>query len=78
MTADRGPAAAWDAEYRAGRYQDEPPVAFAHDIHFFGATELNALFAGHFAPVLPLRLQRTQYLRRKPGKRGGCVAGLST
>jgi SAM-dependent methyltransferase len=32
MTAGRGPAAAWDAEYRAGRYQDEPPVAFTHDI----------------------------------------------
>ena len=32
MTADRGPAAAWDAEYLADRYQDEPPVAFTHDI----------------------------------------------
>ena len=32
MTAGRGPAAAWDAEYRAGRYQDEPPVAFTHDM----------------------------------------------
>jgi SAM-dependent methyltransferase len=32
MTADRSPAAAWDAEYRAGRYQDEPPVAFTQDI----------------------------------------------
>src|ERR1035438_6849061 len=32
MPAARGPAAAWDAEYRAGRYQDEPPLAFTHDI----------------------------------------------
>jgi hypothetical protein len=29
--ADRT-AAAWDAEYAAGRYRDEPPVAFVHDI----------------------------------------------
>jgi SAM-dependent methyltransferase len=27
-----GIAAAWDAEYRAGRYRDEPPVAFVQDI----------------------------------------------
>jgi SAM-dependent methyltransferase len=32
MTSEPGPAAAWDAEYRAGRYADEPPVAFARDI----------------------------------------------
>jgi len=32
VTAGRSPAAAWDAEYRAGRYQDEPPVACTHDI----------------------------------------------
>ena len=37
-------------------------------IHFFGATELNALFAGHFAPVLPLRLQRTQRMPPQPGQ----------
>ena len=24
--------ASWDAEYRAGRYRDEPPVRFVHDI----------------------------------------------
>ena len=32
MTADRTPAAAWDAEYSAGRYRDKPPVAFTRDI----------------------------------------------
>ncbi len=26
------PAACWDAEYRAGRYSNEPPVAFAQDV----------------------------------------------
>jgi hypothetical protein len=28
-------------------------------IYFFSAAELTALFADHFTPVLPLRLQRT-------------------
>jgi hypothetical protein len=32
MTSDHAPAAAWDAEYRAGRYRDEPPVDFTRDI----------------------------------------------
>jgi SAM-dependent methyltransferase len=33
MTGDSGPAAAaWDAEYAAGRYASEPPVAFTRDI----------------------------------------------
>jgi SAM-dependent methyltransferase len=33
VSADTGAAAAaWDAEYRAGRYRDEPPVAFVGDI----------------------------------------------
>lgn len=32
MTTGRSPAAAWDAQYRAGRYRDEPPVAFTQDI----------------------------------------------
>jgi SAM-dependent methyltransferase len=32
MQPDRDAAAAWDAEYDAGRYQDEPPVAFTGDI----------------------------------------------
>lgn len=32
MTSDHGPAAAWDAAYRAGRYRGEPPVAFTGDI----------------------------------------------
>src|SRR5258708_29232444 len=26
------PAACWDAEYRAGRYSNEPPAAFAQDV----------------------------------------------
>ena len=29
---DRSLATAWDAEYTLGRYRDEPPVAFIHDI----------------------------------------------
>lgn len=32
MSSDRSPATAWDAEYRDGRYRDEPPVPFIHDI----------------------------------------------
>jgi hypothetical protein len=31
-TSERSPAACWDAEYRAGRNSNEPPVAFAQDI----------------------------------------------
>src|ERR1039457_6031440 len=30
--SDPTATAAWDAEYRAGRYRDEPPVAFTGDI----------------------------------------------
>jgi hypothetical protein len=32
VTSDHTPAAAWDAEYNAGRDRDEPPVAFTRDI----------------------------------------------
>ncbi len=32
MNEQAGVAAAWDAEYRAGRYRGEPPVAFTADI----------------------------------------------
>jgi len=32
MTSDRSAAAAWDAEYQAGRYAGEPPVRFTQDI----------------------------------------------
>lgn len=32
MASEPGPAAAWDAEYRAGRYTGEPPVPFTRDI----------------------------------------------
>jgi 2-polyprenyl-3-methyl-5-hydroxy-6-metoxy-1,4-benzoquinol methylase len=32
VTSDRTPAAAWDAEYCAGRYRDDPPVGFTRDI----------------------------------------------
>jgi hypothetical protein len=32
MSGDRRAAAAWDAEYRSGRYRDDPPVTFTHDI----------------------------------------------
>jgi hypothetical protein len=32
MTQSDSAAAAWDAEYSAGRYRDEPPVAFTRDI----------------------------------------------
>jgi putative transposase len=34
MTSDRSPAAAWDAEYRTGRYRAEPPVPFIKDVLF--------------------------------------------
>jgi hypothetical protein len=32
MTGEPDPAAAWDAEYQAGRYRDDPPVPFIRDI----------------------------------------------
>jgi SAM-dependent methyltransferase len=32
MSEEDGAAAAWDAEYAAGRYLDEPPVPFVRDI----------------------------------------------
>ena len=32
MTGDHTPAAARGAEYRAGRYRDDPPVEFSRDI----------------------------------------------
>ena len=32
MDQQPGVATAWDAEYRGGRYRDEPPVAFTWDI----------------------------------------------
>jgi hypothetical protein len=37
-------------------------------IHIFTATELEALFAGQFAPVLPLRVQRTWRTPPQPGQ----------
>jgi hypothetical protein len=37
-------------------------------IHFFSATELGALFADHFTPVLALRLQRTWRTPPQPGQ----------
>jgi SAM-dependent methyltransferase len=37
-------------------------------IHFLTATELDALFAGQFAPVLPLRVQRTRRIPPQPGQ----------
>ena len=30
MTGNRSAAAAWDAEYQAGRYASEPSVPFTH------------------------------------------------
>jgi hypothetical protein len=32
VPSQSGPGAAWDAEYAAGRYRGEPPVAFTGDI----------------------------------------------
>jgi SAM-dependent methyltransferase len=32
VTGEHTPAAAWDAEYQAGRYRDDPPVDFTRDI----------------------------------------------
>jgi SAM-dependent methyltransferase len=37
-------------------------------IHFFAATELDALFADRFTPVLPLRMQRTWRTPPQPGQ----------
>jgi SAM-dependent methyltransferase len=37
-------------------------------IHIFSDTELGTLFAGHFTPVLPLRLQRTWRHPPQPGQ----------
>lgn len=37
-------------------------------IHFFSSSELNALFAEHFTPVLPLRLQPTWRASPQPGQ----------
>jgi hypothetical protein len=37
-------------------------------IHFFSATELGALFADPFTPVLPLRVQRTWRSPPRPGQ----------
>jgi hypothetical protein len=37
-------------------------------VHFFTATELDALFASQFAPVLPLRVQRTWRAPPQPGQ----------
>ena len=37
-------------------------------IHFFAAAELDALFAGGFAPALPLRLQQTRRVPPQPGQ----------
>ena len=37
-------------------------------IHFFAATELEAIFAGQFVPVLPLRVQRTRRTAPQPGQ----------
>src|ERR1700684_3664809 len=39
-----GVAAAWDAEYGAGRYRGEPPVAFTEDI--LGAARVSGLPRG--------------------------------
>lgn len=37
-------------------------------IHFFSSPELNVLFAGHFTPVLPPRLQPTRRASPQPGQ----------
>jgi SAM-dependent methyltransferase len=51
-------AAAWDAEYNAGRYADEPPVAFTRDIlaaaRQFGLTRGLYIGCGNGRNYLPL------------------------
>jgi hypothetical protein len=58
-------ARAWDVEYEAGRYRDEPPLPFVADV-LAAAREQDQLFAG-YAPVLAPRLERTW---RAPPARG--------
>ena len=38
------------------------------DVHFFSAAEIEALFAGGFEPVLPMRLQATERRAPDPGQ----------
>ncbi|MCW3817406.1 class I SAM-dependent methyltransferase [Micromonospora sp. DR5-3] len=58
MRAPRTAAQAWDEEYRRGRYQDEPPVAFVADIlaaaHGAGATNGLYVGCGNGRNLLPL------------------------
>lgn len=44
MISDRSAAAAWDAEYQAGRYAGEPPVPFTQD--FLAAARAAGITAG--------------------------------
>ncbi len=58
--ADRAAAAAWDAEYAAGRYRGEPPVGFVADIvaaaraHGLGAAEGLYIGCGSGRNYVPL------------------------
>ena len=58
MTSDRSAAAAWDAEYQAGRYAGEPPVRFTQDIltaaHAAGITAGLYFGCGNGRNYLPL------------------------
>ena len=59
MTSESDPAAvAWDAEYAAGRYASEQPVAFTSDIlaaaHQAGATRGLYIGCGNGRNYLPL------------------------
>jgi 2-polyprenyl-3-methyl-5-hydroxy-6-metoxy-1,4-benzoquinol methylase len=58
MTSDRSAAAAWDAEYQAGRYAGEPPVRFTQEIaaaaRAAGITEGLYIGCGNGRNYLPL------------------------
>jgi SAM-dependent methyltransferase len=58
MNSEPSTAAAWDAEYRVGRYRDDPPVAFTRDIvsaaHQAGVTRGLYIGCGNGRNYLPL------------------------
>jgi len=72
MSSDDSPAAAWDSEYRLGRYLGDSPVAFTRDI--LAAAQQAHLARGLYIGCgngrnyLPLRLQTIQRVPPQPGQ----------